>query len=101
MSHSTTAVELETFAASTPLAFPEPSKLSRKGDDAPPVTEGVGPINTVNSETIPAPTKATTTIVLITVVCVTMVSALMAGQVVVGLPTMAEELDIPPSLLLW
>jgi hypothetical protein len=101
MSRSSTAIELETYAPSTPLTLPEPSKLSVKSDDAPPAAEGVPPANTVTSEAIQNPTKATTTIVLVTVVCVTMVSSLLAGLVVVGLPTMAEDLDIPPNLLLW
>lgn len=101
MSRSTTAIELETYAPSTPLTLAEPSKLSIKSDDAPPATEGVRPASTVTSEAVLNPTKATTTIVLVTVVCVTMISSLLSGLVVVGLPTMAEELDIPPSLLLW
>ncbi|KAF1979739.1 integral membrane protein [Bimuria novae-zelandiae CBS 107.79] len=65
------------------------------------MAEELRPINTIISNAVQAPTKGTTAIVLVTVVCVTMISTLLAGLVTVGLPTMAEELDIPPSLLLW
>lgn len=87
--------------ASTPVAFAEPSQLHTKGHDAPPMTDDLQPINTLTSVAQQAPTKGTTAIVLVTVVCVTMISTLLAGLVTVGLPTMAAELDIPPSLLLW
>jgi hypothetical protein len=104
MSRTSTSIELQPYAASTPVT--QPPSVYAKGNDAPPVTEDLRPIvdttqNAALAEPIQEPTKATTAIVLVTVVCVTMISTLLAGLVTVGLPTMAAELDIPPSLLLW
>ncbi|KAJ4347096.1 uncharacterized protein N0V89_011033 [Didymosphaeria variabile] len=100
MSRSSTSIELEPYA-STPIAPTQPSSVHTKGDDAPPAVDDLQPINSVTSTALQAPTKGTTAIVLVTVVCVTMISTLLAGLVTVGLPTMAAELEIPPSLLLW
>lgn len=84
----------------------QPPSVLAKCDDTISLAEDLRPIvneprNAVAVEQIPEPTTATTAIVLVTVVCVTMISTLLAGLVTVGLPTMAAELDIPPSLLLW
>jgi hypothetical protein len=104
MSRTSTSIELQPYAASTPVT--QPPNVYAKGDDTPPLTEDLRPIinatqNAVVTEHMQEPTKATTAIVLVTVVCVTMISTLLAGLVTVGLPTMAAELDIPPNLLLW
>ncbi|KAJ4303381.1 hypothetical protein N0V90_002274 [Kalmusia sp. IMI 367209] len=101
MSRSSTSIELEPYAASTPITLTQPPSLHVKSDDTPTLAEDLQPINTVTSEALQSPTKGTTAIVLVTVVCVTMISTLLAGLVTVGLPTMAQELNIPPSLLLW
>lgn len=103
MSRSSTSIELEPYAASTPL--PHPTNIPVKNKNAPPSTDDLQPFadpppNAVRTEQT-SPTKGTTTIVLVTVVCVTMISTLLAGLVTVGLPTMAVDLNIPPSLLLW
>lgn len=104
MSRSSTSIELQPYAASTPVT--QPPSVFAKGDETPPLAEDLRPIvseprNAFAAEQIQDSTKATTAIVLVTVVCVTMISTLLAGLVTVGLPTMAAELDIPPSLLLW
>lgn len=104
MSRSSTSIELETYPASVPIT--QPPSLHVKGDETPPLSADLRPIvnppaNAVSIESVPNPTKQTTAIVLVTVVCVTMISTLLAGLVTVVLPTMAQELDIPPSLLLW
>lgn len=59
------------------------------------------PVDAVSIAQIPNPSNSTTAIVLVTVVCVTMISSLLAGLVTVGLPTMAHELELSPSVLLW
>jgi hypothetical protein len=101
MSRSTTSIELEPYAASTPIAFMQSPSLHSKSDDASLAVNDLQPSDSVASTALQTPSKGTTAIVLVTVVCVTMISTLLAGLVTVGLPTMAAELDIPPSLLLW
>lgn len=98
MSRSTTSIELEPYAAFTPIAPAQSSGLHTKSDDVP-LTDR--PQLTISVNTLQEPSKGTTAIVLVTVVCVTMSSALLAGLVTVGLPTMAADLDIQPNLLLW
>ncbi|KAL5392655.1 hypothetical protein DPSP01_000359 [Paraphaeosphaeria sporulosa] len=101
MSRSTTSIELEPYVASTPIALTQSPSLHTKSDDIPLAADERQSTKSVASTTLQAPTKGTTAIVLVTVVCVTMISTLLAGLVTVGLPTMAEDLDIPASLLLW
>ncbi|KAF2445625.1 MFS general substrate transporter [Karstenula rhodostoma CBS 690.94] len=100
MSRSTTSIELEPHAASTPIVLTQSPGLPTKSDDMPLAADEPQPANSVTSTTLQAPTRGTTTIVLVTVVCVTMISTLLAGLVTVGLPTMAKDLNIPPSCVL-
>lgn len=45
--------------------------------------------------------KGTTAVVITSVTCITGISSLLAGLVTVGLPTIAKDLDLAPSLELW
>jgi hypothetical protein len=94
---SRSSIELANY--SEPLTQPPSLRLSSKNDHAiPKVNDEAGaPAEAV----IPNPDNATTAIVLVTVVCVTMISSLLAGLVTVGLPTMAHELGLSASVLLW
>jgi hypothetical protein len=46
-------------------------------------------------------TKSQTVVVISSVTVITGISSLLAGLVTVGLPTIANELDIPAGLVLW
>ncbi|CAO2654471.1 Nn.00g112040.m01.CDS01 [Neocucurbitaria sp. VM-36] len=82
-----------------------PSSIYRKDNDIPPHDEDLQRINeSVNSfsaEQRDSPGRGTTAIVLVTVVCVTMISSMLSGVTAVVLPTMARELQLAPSVLLW
>jgi len=45
--------------------------------------------------------KGTTIIIFTSITAVTGISSLLSGLVTVALPTIARDLDLPPSLLLW
>jgi hypothetical protein len=101
MSRSSTSIELVEY----PETVTQPPSVKLKGDDTPPLPEDLRPMNppanAVRAEPSEVPGKGTTTIVLVTVVFVTMISSLLAGLVTVTLPTMAKELELDMSLLLW
>ncbi|KAF2876687.1 major facilitator superfamily domain-containing protein [Massariosphaeria phaeospora] len=98
---SRTSIELLQY----PAAVSQPPSIATKRDETPPLIDDTRPIvppdNAILAEQIENPTKSTTAIVLVTVVCVTAISTLLAGIVTVALPTMANELELAPSVLLW
>ncbi|KAF2115559.1 integral membrane protein [Lophiotrema nucula] len=100
MSQSSTSIEL----VQLPEAVTVPPSIHLKGNETPSLSEDtrpiVPPVNAVSAEQ-GGPSKGTTAIVLLSVVCITGISSLLAGLVTVGLPTMASDLHIPTSLLLW
>jgi hypothetical protein len=100
---SRSSIELVNYSET--LTRPPSLRLSSKNDHATPRSNdeaGTQLIIDPPAETvIPNPDNATTAIVLVTVVCVTMISSLLAGLVTVGLPTMAHELSLSASVLLW
>jgi hypothetical protein len=100
---STTTIELELYAASAFVPIPQASNSSIKNDGGRPLGDALvnPPPDAFSVEEPRSPSKSTTVMVMVTVVCVTMISTLLSGLVTVGLPTMAADLDIPPSLLLW
>ena len=51
--------------------------------------------------TITVTSKGRTTVIIAAVTLITAISTLLNGLTTVALPTMAEELGIPPGLLLW
>jgi len=104
MSRTSTSIELQEYLQ-TPQTITQPSSILQKGDDTPPLTEDLQPINAlknaVQAELLKEPDKKTTAIVLLTVVCVTMISSMLNGVVAVTLPSIAKELDLGPDVLLW
>ena len=105
MSQTVTSIELVEFPeTATPALTAKPSN-SIKGNDAASIAEDLQPIhglaNTFSAEQRDGPGKGTTAIVLVTVVCVTLVSSMLSGVMTVTLPTVARELELAPSLLLW
>jgi hypothetical protein len=101
---SRSSVELANYSET--IKQPPLLKLTSKNDHATPTLNDetgtqliIDPFST--DTVIPDPNNATTAIVLVTVVCVTTSSSLLAGLVTVGLPTMAHELGLSPSVLLW
>ena len=82
---STTTIELQTPPTTSVLSV-----------QAAPQTEDNGP------ELEPRPLqKGTTAVIFATVTGVTGISSLLAGLVTVTLPRMAQDLELPNSLLLW
>jgi len=55
----------------------------------------------VNEISIPDISKWRTTAIIGTVACATLLNSLIAGLLVVGLPTMARDLNLEANLLLW
>lgn len=106
MSRTSGSIELVGYpGTSTPLTITQPASIHPKGDDTPPVTGDqkpfIAPVQTFSAEQRDVPGKGTTAIVLVTVVCVTMISSMLSGVTTVTLPTMARELNLAPSVLLW
>lgn len=102
MSRTATSIELVDYPQ-TPLT--DPPSVYTKGDLASSLNDDGQPIivptNAVDVEQLQAPGKRTTAVVLVTVVCVTMISAMLSGVTTVVLPTMARDLQLAPSVLLW
>jgi len=100
-----TSIELVGYPTSTPLTVTQPPSIHTKDDRPRSLAEDVQPIvspaNVNDVEHLEPPNKRTTAIVLITIVCVTMISSMLSGVVVIALPTMALELELAPSVLLW
>ncbi|KAH7118903.1 major facilitator superfamily domain-containing protein [Dendryphion nanum] len=103
MSRTSTSIELIAYPFTDAVTLPPNLKL--KGDGASPVLNDTQPINpprnAVAAGPLEDPSKGTTIMVLITVVCVIGISALVHGLLTVVLPTMARELQLDNSLLLW
>ncbi|RAR03203.1 integral membrane protein [Stemphylium lycopersici] len=95
MSQTVTSIELVDYPETAiPAVTAKPSN-SIKGNDAASIVEDVRPIhglaNTFSAEQRDGPGK----------VCVTLVSSMLSGVMTVTLPTVARELELAPSLLLW
>ena len=93
---SQTSLELETFRAYAPLERPSQALLRSKRDVSPVTVrrESIGQIPTIES-------KSKTTIIITAIAMVTGISSLLNGLVTVILPTMAKDLNLSKSLLLW
>jgi hypothetical protein len=105
MSRTSTSVELEEYPQ-TLVSFTDvtqPPQIHPKNGLATSLADELRPINVpvTDIEHLEAPGKKTTAIVLVTVVCVTMISAMLSGVTAVVLPTMARDLHLAPSVLLW
>jgi hypothetical protein len=105
MSRTSTSLELEEYLH-TPVsltAVTQPPNIHHKDGLGSSLADDLQPINipVTDIEHLEAPGKKTTAIVLVTVVCVTMISAMLSGVTAVVLPTMARELHLAPSVLLW
>jgi hypothetical protein len=101
MSRTATAIELVEYPH-TPIAstVTQPASIYPKEERTLSHSDHV-PLNVSDVEQLQAPGKKTTAIVLVTVVCVTMISSMLSGVTVVVLPTMARDLQLAPSMLLW
>ncbi|KAB8345826.1 hypothetical protein FH972_022881 [Carpinus fangiana] len=53
------------------------------------------------TEAEPMPSRKTTTVVITSVTCITTLSTLISGVVTVAIPTMAKDVNLDDSLLLW
>jgi hypothetical protein len=105
MSRTATAIELVEYPQ-TPIAstVTQPASIYPKDDRTLSRSDNVPLAHTSNVsdiEQLQAPGKKTTAIVLVTVVCVTMISSMLSGVTAVVLPTMARDLQLAPSMLLW
>jgi hypothetical protein len=105
MSQATTSIELVGYPETTVPALTAKPLGTGRSKDTLSIAEDLRPINefpdTFAAEQRDGPGKGTTAIVLVTVVCVTMVSSLLSGVMTVTLPTVARELELAPSVLLW
>jgi hypothetical protein len=104
MSRTATTIELVEFPQ-TPLNVIQPPNAHTKvgetfspADDCQSINASA---NAIDLEQLHVPGKKTTAIVLVTVVCVTMISSMLSGVTAVVLPTMARDLQLAPSVLLW
>jgi len=102
---SNTSIELETFVqpeAAAEISMRRPSttyRVSQSVDEAHnvPSYQTIG--RTETSTTITSPTQ--TAAIITSVTLITAISTLLNGLTTVALPTMAAELNIPDSLILW
>jgi hypothetical protein len=105
MSQTATSIELVGYSETTIPALTVKPLGGGRTKDTPSVAEDLRPISAVQDtfagEQRDGPGKGTTAIVLVTVVCVTMVSSMLSGVMTVTLPTVARELELAPSVLLW
>lgn len=106
MSRSLTSIELvDHDSTHNPTPVTNPPRIKLKSDGIQPLQDDASsidpPANGATVEAQKAPGKGTTAIVLVTVVCVTAISTLLAGLITVALPTLARDLELEPSLLLW
>jgi hypothetical protein len=105
MLRTSTSIELEEYPQ-TPISFTavtQPPSVHPKDGLAASLADDLRPINVpiTDIEHLEAPGKKTTAIVLVTVVCITMISSMLSGVTAVVLPTMARDLHLAPSVLLW
>jgi hypothetical protein len=105
MSRTSTSIELVDFQPALESTITQPPSVHTKHDLASPSAEDLRLFNITASgadvEHLQPPGKRTTAIVLVTVVCVTMIGSMLSGVTAVALPTMARELHLAPSVLLW
>jgi hypothetical protein len=105
MSRATTSIELVNYPETPLPALTAKPPSKAQGNDPPSIAEDLQPINglpiTFSAEQRDTPGEGTTAIVLVTVVCVTLVSSMLSGVMTVTLPTVARELELAPSVLLW
>lgn len=105
MSRTSGSIELVGFPNTTPLAVTQPPSVHTKDDRTQSLAEDGQPIisktDVPGHEQIQPPNKRTTATTLVTIVCVTMISSMLSGVVTIALPTMARELNLAPSVLLW
>jgi hypothetical protein len=106
MSRTSTSIELEEYPQTpAPFTVTQPLSVHSKDGLSPSFPGDLQPINVtanVNDvEQLEPPGKRTTAVVLVTVVCVTMISSMLSGVTAVVLPTMARDLHLAPSVLLW
>jgi hypothetical protein len=105
MSRTATSIELVEYPE-TPLPVLTAKPSSRAQANYPPsIAEDLQPIygipNSFSAEQQETPGKGTTAIVLVTIVCVTLVNSMLSGVMTVTLPTVARELNLASSVLLW
>lgn len=98
MSRSATSIELVGLPDNGPPTITQPSSVHTKDDGFSYLPEDRQPINAPNAQPLE---KRTTAIVLVTVVAVTMISSMLSGVTTIALPTMARDLQLAPSVLLW
>lgn len=102
MSRTSGSIELVDYAQTT---VTQPPNVHTKNNSMHSVDRDSQPINALahvtDIEHLEPPDKRTTAIVLVTVVCVTMIGSMLSGVTAVALPTMARELHLAPSVLLW
>lgn len=105
MSQTATSIELVSYPETSIPALAAKPLSNGRSKDTLSIPEDLRPINGVQesfaAEQRDGPGKGTTAIVLVTVVCVTMVSSMLSGVMTVTLPTVARELELAPSVLLW
>ena len=105
MSQTATSIELVDYHETTIPALAAKPLGAAKIKDTPSIADDLRPIHespeTFAAEQRDGPGKGTTAIVLVTVVCVTLVSSMLSGVMTVTLPTVARELELAPSVLLW
>jgi hypothetical protein len=105
MSQTATSIELVDYPETTIPALTAKPYGAARSKDTPSIAEDGQPIDgfpgTFAAEQRDGPGKGTTAIVLVTVVCVTLVSSMLSGVMTVTLPTVARELELAPSVLLW
>lgn len=102
MSRTISSIELVGYPQ-TPIAatVKHPPSVHTTSNGFSPAAEDLQPIDVAVTEQLVEPGKGTTAIVLTTVVCITMISSMLAGVTTISLPTMARELQLAPSVLLW
>jgi hypothetical protein len=110
MSRTATAIELAEYphtpipptatqsASIYPKDSPKDNRTLSRADNE---LSANAPSNASDIEQLQGPGKKTTAIVLVTVVCTTMISSMLSGVTAVVLPTMARDLQLAPSMLLW
>lgn len=98
MSRSATSIELVGLPEAGLTAVTQASSVHTKDDGLSYLPEDRQPINAPVSRPLE---KRTTAIVLVTVVAVTMISSMLSGVTTIALPTMARDLQLAPSVLLW
>jgi hypothetical protein len=97
---SRSSVELVTYSEFPPS--PSSQSLNNHESSAPSQQNGsigaeLAPVASTHEDV----SKGTTTVVIASVTCITAIGTLLSGLVTVGLPTMAKDLGLEQSLLLW